>query len=278
MDNIEIKNLVPQFVDFFEEASSRSMSEEKRFELWKDKYNFAAVPPGGEGEKIARSMLADSWHRYAREIDFIKEWKPEKDVIEKHLSQVKQLLGCEEAIDLVIIYFVGSFEGNYFIAPYDNRSALCLPIESELSDIVLYHELTHIVHHKTAGLNLSWERPVGALIMEEGLATRVSRHFVKDCEDEAYIEYTAGWLDACRSKKQEIINGIIPYINDSSSESVMKFTFGSGNTGLEREGYYVGWKVVQSLSEKGVSYEEMAKVPEEQIPQYVQKACESLYN
>ena len=32
MDHIEVKNLVPDFIDFFDEASRRSMSEKKRFD------------------------------------------------------------------------------------------------------------------------------------------------------------------------------------------------------------------------------------------------------
>jgi len=277
MDHIEVKNLVPDFIDFFDEASRRSMSEKKRFELWKETYDFAAVPPGVEGEKIARTMLANTWPKYFGEIETIKSWEPENNIIENPLFHIKKLLRCDEPIDLVLIYFVGSFEGNFFTAPYDSdRTALCIPIESEVNDIILYHELTHIVHQKTAGLSLNWERPVANLIMQEGLATRISQHLKPGKNEEIYIEFTPGWLKTCEMKKEEIIEGIMPYFNDARSETLMKFTLGEGTTGLEREAYYVGWLIVGSLLDAGVSFEEMAKIPGDQLAQYIFDACRDM--
>lgn len=154
--------------------------------------------------------------------------------------------------------------------------ALCLPIETEVTDIILFHELTHIVHKKTAGLENFWERPVGTLILEEVLATRISKYFIPKKRDEEYIEYSEGWLAHCKNNTYEIIKGVLSYLNDSSPESIMKFTFGDGTAGFEREAYYTGWVLVEALLDKGVSFEDMASVPKEQMPQYVQKVCKDL--
>ncbi|SFK57555.1 hypothetical protein [Salinicoccus halodurans] len=47
MNNIEVINKVPQFIDFFDTSREEYLDQEGRFELWKETYNFAAVPPGG---------------------------------------------------------------------------------------------------------------------------------------------------------------------------------------------------------------------------------------
>lgn len=78
-----------------------------------------------------------------------------------------------------MIYFVGGFEDNPFVAPIgENKVALCLPIETEQSDIYLVHELTHTVHQKTANMKNDWERNIASIFMQEGLATHVSKHLI----------------------------------------------------------------------------------------------------
>src|SRR5699024_10511600 len=167
-----------------------------------------------------------------------------------------------------------SFEGNFLTAPYDrDRAALCVPIESEVNDIILYHELTHILHQRTAGLSLNWERPLANLIRQEGLGTRIRQQLNPGKDEESYEAITPGWLKSCEMKKEEIIGGIMPYFKDARSETLMKFTLGEGTTGLEREAYYVGWLIVRSLLDAGVSFEEMAKIPGDQLAQYIFDAC-----
>ena len=46
-DSIEIVNLVPRFLNLYNKAVG--FDEETRFELWKEHYGFAAVPPEEEG-------------------------------------------------------------------------------------------------------------------------------------------------------------------------------------------------------------------------------------
>ncbi|MEK3800825.1 hypothetical protein MHI18_21740 [Peribacillus sp. FSL H8-0477] len=188
-------------------------------------------------------------------------------VLESRLEEVKTLLGCKSSLDFVLIYFVGAFDNNPFVAPFDqNRNALCLPIESGNSEILLVHELTHIVHAKTANLTLGWQRTIALTILEEGLATRVSKFLVPGEEDERYIEHKKDWLTSCMGKKEEIFKGIFPYLDDDSSETVYKFTIGKGTTNQEREAYYVGWELVNTLLKQGVSFKELARIEEKDIP------------
>jgi len=279
LDNIEIKNLVPKFLDFYARADFEGIDNKERWELWKKHYNFAAIPPGDEGKKLARKLLDNAWDKYTQKINYIRNWQPEPKLVEDHLSNVKSLLGCQKPINLVLIYFVGGFENNAFVAPYDQgRLALCLPVECGDSDITLSHELTHVVHSMTANHTAEWERTIASTILQEGLATHVSKHLVPGKEDKCYIEHKEGWFSSCKSRRTEILKGIFPYLDDSSSESITRFTFGNGTTNTEREVYFVGWEIVNFLLEQGITFEEIAWVQEDEIPNYLRKVYPKLIN
>jgi len=59
--NLTIKDLTPKFLTFYNEATKEKASPDKRWELWKKDYDFAAVPPTPEGEEIAKELLNDAW-------------------------------------------------------------------------------------------------------------------------------------------------------------------------------------------------------------------------
>lgn len=265
-------NLVPKFLSFYKKVNSSVVDEETRWSLWKEHYNFAAVPPGEKGMQMARNLLDNAWNKYRDNLLVIEEWTPEKEKVYDYLKKIKTLFGYEETINLVIIYFVGAFENNAFVAPYDkNRLALCLPIENGSSNIMLAHELTHIVHSNTADLSADWERTIASTIIQEGLATQVSKFLVPGNPDEDYIEHKNGWFESCKQNRINILKGIYSYLDDSSSETVTKFTFGTGTTNTEREAYYVGWEVVEHLLERGLTFEEIANIQEKDIPNFIRE-------
>lgn len=270
MDQIEVLNLVPKFLNFYEKAHGNDLNDDERWSLWEKHYNFAAVPPGEEGKKLAKQLFQEAWPQYHRFLTFIKDWKPDQNQVENCLIKIKSLLGCNQSISLVVVYFVGFLEKNAFVAPFDSqRMALCLPIENGDSEITLSHELTHIVHSKTANLSGDWERTIASTILQEGLAMQVSKAIVPGFPDENYVEFKKGWFDSCKGKKLEILNGILPFLEDSSSESVTKFTFGNGTTNNEREAYFAGWVLVQYLLDQGVSFKRLAGIQENNIPEYL---------
>ncbi|QFF98948.1 hypothetical protein PB01_08945 [Psychrobacillus glaciei] len=272
LNNIEIINLVPRFLNFYDKAIQPMIDEEQRWALWEQHYNFAAVPPGDAGRKIARSLFEQAWPHYDAKLESIKQWKSDETKLQLYLKQVKSLLKCFEPINLVVIYFVGAMENNAFVAPFDEKKlALCLPIEDGITETTLVHELTHVVHTHTANLATEWERTIGSTILQEGLATQISKYLVPGKPDYEYIEYKEGWLDSCIVNKKEIFKGAFQFLNDSSSEAVEKFTFGTGTTQHEREAYFMGWEIVQLLLKNGMSFSEMASVQERDIPDFIGK-------
>ena len=270
MEHLEVVNLVPKFLKFFDHANNAYTDETERWRLWKEHYDFAALPPGYDQQ--ARSQLNQAWAKYQTNIERIRSWEPDQTGIGKFYDEIKTLLGSDADIPAVIVFFVGAFDNNAFTAPYDeHRSMLCLPVEDQWSDIIIVHELTHIVHAETASLDMSWERPVAELVLQEGLALQVSKHLIPGNSDEDYIEMGAekGWLQKCREDKTEIMEGILPYLFDSRSETIEKFTFGTGASGHRREAYYAGWEFVRSQLEKGITFKQLASIERKDMPDYL---------
>lgn len=260
-DNIEIINLVPKFLDFYKKAKGRDC--ETRFELWKKHYGFAAVPPGEEGALLARQQLEAAWENYENVIPFLEQWSPDIQAIHQYLSKIKSELAYEQSVDVALIFFVGAFDGNAFAAPYSkDRIAVCFPIENGKDEIVIVHELTHLVHGLLIGSEMSWSRSVASLVFQEGLATQLSKHLVPCHPDEVYIQTQEGWLQKCREDANQILQGIKPCLQERSAETILQFTMGTGTTGKVREGYFAGWKLIGDMLEDGWSFPDIARIRE----------------
>ena len=263
-DNIEIKNFVPKFLNFYNKAVG--CDEETRFELWKTHYGFAAVPPGEEGALLAKRLLEAAWEQYEKVIPFLEQWSPDSEKIQQNLSEIKRVLEYNESVDVVLIFFVGAFDGNAFAAPYgENRVAVCLPIENGENQITIVHELTHLVHGKIIGSAMSWGKTVASLVFQEGLATQLSKSLVPGYRDEVYVEHQDGWLQECRKDVKQILQGLKPCLQERSAESVFQFTMGAGTTGKAREGYFAGWKLIGDMLEDGWSFSDIARIREEDM-------------
>ncbi|QUW23735.1 hypothetical protein JSQ81_09715 [Sporosarcina sp. Marseille-Q4063] len=222
-------------------------------------------------------MLEDAWGKYESVIPRLEAFQPDEQAISDSMKELKQLFGCDEDISIAVLYYVGAFEGNAFVAPYsDGRLALCLSVETGGTDIALAHEMAHVVHSKTANLSMEWERSIASTVLQEGVAMRASQQIVPGYLDEAYSDHKPGWLETATSKGTAILNGMLPFLEDSSTEAVQRFIVGKGTTGIEREAYYAGWVLVESLLNEGVSFQEIASIPENQMPEYVRQNLEKL--
>lgn len=201
-DNIEFINLASKFLNFYEEAKTTTNIQEK-FKLWQQHYNFAAVPPGGEGEKLAFKMFQQSFGKYETAIEKIKNFQPDEEKVHIILEEVKNLLAYDKKLDFTIIYFVGFFENNAFVAPFnDGKLGLCLPIENDntadYDNIILAHELTHIVHEQIMPTNGAWQRPLAFVALQEGLAMKISQEVIPSFAEFNYVtNYELWWQECC---------------------------------------------------------------------------------
>ena len=261
-DQITIQNLVPRFLAFYRLASAAP--PERRWSLWQERYGFAAVPPGEEGARLAQTLLERAWDRYPQAIPALEAWAPDADAASRYLAEVKAALDCRQPLSVTLLFFVGGFEGNAFAAPtQDGGAAICLPVEAGLDTVTLVHELTHLVHAAVSGRSLQWGQSVAELLLAEGLATRLSQAILPDQADAACLNGRPGWLEACRSRRTDILRGVLPELTRRSPEALRRFTLGTGPAGLEREGYYAGWELVGHLLAEGRSFADIARLPAE---------------
>jgi len=266
MDQITIKSLIPKFLSFYDKAKDIK-DDETRFQLWKKHYNFAALPPVKDYDSRAKKLLDNAWLNYKDIIEDLMVWEEDLNHVQTLLKKVKTALQYDEALKLTVVYFVGAFENNAFVAQLsEDETGLFLPVETKALDIILAHELTHIVHFNKSGLAATWERTIASVILQEGLAMHISKRVVPGYQDEKYTEFTKGWLKACAQHRAAMLSGIMPYLEDQSEARLKQFTIGKGTTNHEREAYFVGWVCVEYLLNDGLTFEILASLKVNEIP------------
>lgn len=275
---IEVRDLTPRFLKFYEAAEDES-DPDRRFALWQEHYGFAAVPPGPRGEQIAREMLDEAWPRYGAEIGRLRKGAAVfGDEPVRILQSVARVLEAEGPLDLQFNAYVGAFEDNAFVAGADGRPIVNFPVEMAAEKVrpIMAHEFTHAVHMKLAGLSGGWERTIAATLVQEGLAMHVAREIVPGRSDAFYVEHEDGWWPKAQERKGAILQGILPALEAKDSDNVFRFTMGQGPAGLEREAYATGWWVIEQLRRDGMSLAEIARVPEEEMPELARRAIRGM--
>ncbi len=283
MVTLDITDLTPRFLTFYEPAAREEVTPEEHWQLWQTHYGFAAVPPTPEGQARARTLLEAAWPQYPAVLSRIRAgvsgMTPAPHVA---LRAVTDLLDFQDALSVGFIGFVGFCEGNAYGYVHNGKFYVCMPVEQDplQRTLMLPHEFTHAIHWASAGLSGGWERSIAEVILQEGLATQVTKVLIPGREIEAYIEYnlesTRGWFAACQARHTQILEGIQAYLGDNQSETVWRFTMGTGTTGLEREAYYVGWHVVDYLMTHNQSLAAIARIPANDMEQVVHDSIHAL--
>ena len=73
------------------------------------------------------------------------------------------------------------------------------------------------------------------------------------------------WMPQCLAHRTAILKGIAADLDKSGRDIAMKYTFGQGNTGIEREAYCAAWIVVGDMLTHGWTLPKLARVPEEKM-------------
>jgi uncharacterized protein YjaZ len=138
------------------------------------------------------------------------------------------------------------------------------------------HELTHAVHISMGSFSGGWIRTIGTTVLTEGLAMRVTQKLVPGRSEASYVEARPGWFVEATKLRSAILKDIQPALSSDKSEDVMRFTMGKGPSGLEREAYYAGWLVVGYWLDYGMTFAEIARIPEAEMPSRVNEVIEKL--
>lgn len=271
--HIELINLVPKFLQFLNQ-SKNVLDMEKKWKLWQSEYNFAAIPPTEMAYKKAKADFIHVYDRYLTEEAEIATFSPDESMLYEVVDQLRKTLAYDESITLNVVYFVGFFEHNPFVTFDANGTlCLCLPVEGNydchLDKIYLYHELTHILHASMSKHQLTYGRSLAFLLLQEGLAMRMSFEQIPGYEVAVYVSHQPGWYELAIQKHSEIVHAMQSELFHSDSDTLYKYTMGSGNTGIEREAYYVGWNIVGKLLQEGYSFSELMRLNEKEVDSLV---------
>ena len=277
---VKINDLTPKFLKFYEAAQNEKASPDRRWELWKQMYDFAAVPPTPEGDKIARELLEKAWPRYATVQEVLRggaaNLTPDPEAA---VRSIAELLKPDQPVNITVRVYVGAFDENAFTMANSKgviTTSLPLEIGAEPRARLMMHELTHAVHIAMGTFSGGWIRTIGATVVSEGLATRTAHKLFPGEPEAAFVEHTPGWFAAAKAKRTEILKAIVPVLESDKSEDVMRFTMGTGPNGIEREAYYVGWLVVGHWLDNGMTLAEVARIPEKEMPKRAAEAIEQM--
>lgn len=268
--SVDIVDLSPKFLDFYAAAVQSAADPEQRWQLWKQKYDFAAVPPIAAGQKMAREHLDEAWPKYPDALDRIRHGAsaitPSPQAV---LQQVAALLGATRDVHIRLIAFVGTFHREAFAMGLKNGvSTVAIPLEDSDQDhtLDLTHEFTHAVEMQQGG----WTgQSVASAVFTEGLATQVTRHLLPGSAANVYTASTPEWMQECSNKLPEVLRDLKAHLSDQGPEAVSQFTFGTGAAGLQREIYCGGWFVVGRLLRDGATYPQLGNLSRPEAEQKV---------
>jgi hypothetical protein len=275
---LDIDNRVGKFETFYADATAKPLDPDARFALWQKEDGLAAVPPGPDGDAIARHLLDTAWDRYPALLPRLPALTTvAEDEAHTSFERINALLGSRDTpIHTRLILYVGQFDNNAFTAPaMDGKPVtVMMPVENTILKIALAHELTHSVHIQLAHVQNSFGAPVGETVFLEGLAMRTSQAAVPGLPETAYtqIDPNDHWLANCYAKKDAVLKGIAPDLDNSGHEMAMKYTFGQGNTGMQREAYCAAWIVMGKLLASGRTLPELARIPEDRMVDTIRAA------
>lgn len=275
---LQVTDLSPRFLTFYDLAIAEPDAD-RRWALWKQHYDFAAVPPVPQADSMARAMLDAAWPRYPEVLDRIRAGAAGmQPAPEPTLRAVAELLGVTDTLTVRLLAYVGAREGNAFTNASRGVLTVYVPVEEDPAwrELVMVHEMTHAVHHRLAGYSEGWERTIGRTIFAEGLASRAAEALYPGRPAAAYLEHRPGWMAAAEARGDEILRGILPHLGASDAQTVLRFTMGTGATGMEREAYYAGWRVVGHLLRRGYTFPQLARLPEAEAPALVESAIREI--
>lgn len=258
---VAVVDLSPKFLDFYNAAVKTHADPDQRWLLWKQKYDFAAVPPIAEGQKIARENLDEAWPKYAKALGRIRggatAMMPAPLPL---LEKVATLLGTEQPVHIKLIAFVGTFHREAFAMGFkDGVLTMAIPLEDSDREhaLDLTHEFTHAVQMQQG----NWTgQSVASALFAEGLAMRVTEHLLPGSAANIYTASTPEWMEQCSAKLPDVLHDLEAHLRDQGAEAVSRFTYGTGAAGLNREVYCGGWFVVGKLLEGSHTYAQLGNL------------------
>lgn len=262
--SVQVVDLSKKFLDFYEAAVRTSATPDERWKLWKEKYDYAGVPPIPAGQQMAREQLDAAWTRYPAALERIKRGAAALTPSpQERLSEVGALLGADRPVHIRLIAFVGAFHKNAFASGLkDGISTISIPLEDSDQDhaLAMTHEFTHAVQMQLG----SWSgQSVASQIFTEGLAMRATERLNPGLPPQNYTGGSTDWMEQCEARLPEVLSDLNQHLGDKGAEAVSRFTVGTGAAGLGREVYCAGWHLVGKLLQDGATFPALAHLTQD---------------
>lgn len=279
--SITYRDLTPRFMTFYRSATATPHSADERFAVWKQDYGFAAVPPTPDGDKIARKLLDEAWTRYPRALPRIEAGASGlKPSPEQTLQKVESVLRPDKPVQLKLVVYVGAFEGNAFTVGKDGHPTVAIPVEQDAAQRgpVMTHEFVHAVQISMGTNSGGWVRSIGETALAEGLAMRVTQHLYPHLPLTSVVEVSSepGWLKRAEALRPSIVADVRKLAASSKPDDVLRMTMGTGPSGLDREAYYAGWLAVGYWLHHGMTFADIARIPESEAPARIAEALNAI--
>ena len=274
---LEIVNRVPKFEAFYAKATAKPLGEAARWALWKADYGIAAVPPGPEGQKIARQQLDEVWKRYpALAPKAAALEKKGAEAARKAFKRINTLFKTKNApIRTRVVFYVGQFDGNAYTAPpmAGHASTVMMPVETPEIGAVFARELTHSVNMQLAHVKNGFGAPVGETMFLEGLAMHTAQVVDpgRPDRDDVAMAGDKGWYSRCLAHKGKNPRRHRARSGQGGPEDCPQVHLRQGQhrhaprallRRLDRHG---------SIARSGITYPALARVPEDEMIATIKK-------
>jgi imidazolonepropionase-like amidohydrolase len=274
---VQVVDLSQKFLDFYEAAVRTNATPDERWRLWKEKYDYAGVPPIPAGQQMAREQLDAAWTKYPGALERIRRGAAALTPSpQKRLDEVATLLGADQPVHIRLIAFVGAFHKNAFASGLkDGVSTISIPLEDSDQDhaLAMTHEFTHAVQMQTG----SWNgQSVASQIFAEGVAMRVTEHLNPGLPVTNYTAGSAEWMQRCEARLPQILAELNQHLGETGAEAVSRFTVGTGAASLGREVYCAGWHIVGKLLQDGTTFPELAHLMQDEADAKVTAAIKAM--
>ncbi len=277
---LDIVSQVPRFQAFYKGASAKPLNEAARWALWEKLDGLAAVPPTPQGKASARRMLKTAWPKYQALTPSLPALAVEaKAAARTEFARLNTLFKTGATpIHSRVALFVGLYSGNAFTVPAmgGQPSTVYYPLEYKKPGLVFAHELTHSLNFQLAHVRHGYGAPIGQVIFQEGLAMRAAQKIMPGHGARTYLTMGKAQYGRCKAREAAIVKEIEPDLAKSGAAIVNKYVFGTGNTGMHREAYCAGWYVVGHMLKSGMTFPELARIPEDKMVAAVRKAIQAM--
>lgn len=270
---VTVEDISPKFVDFYDAAARPGVTPDQRWELWKSKYGFAAVPPIPTRDKIAREQLEEAWPKYAAAMPRLRRGASAlAPNPQRRLDSVATLLGAQIPLRIRLITFVGNFQRNAFATGFQNGvSTIAIPLEDsdEEHAIEMTHEFTHAVQRQ---MGRGWDQQsVASAIFSEGLAMHVAEKLNPRFPVNDYSASTPEWFKSCQTQLPRVLAELKPHLADQGASAVANFIYRTGPAGISREIYCAGWAIVGDLQKDGFSLRRLGSMSQANAEKSVER-------